>query len=775
MTDRPAAFRAMSWTGRWMPTSFILTTCLVAMPTAFAKDRVDQAGDELVPQQRLGGIKLEEADTNPPDVNQPFVVPANDMCAGALTIPAAGPFPHLTATVDLFDGTLTGDPVPTCSFQGAPCTTAPTCHSRGIWWTFTPTVSSNYRFSTCGVNAPGTTRTDTVLSIYTSGGGCAGPFTEVACNDDADAACGTSALQSIITASLNAGTTYYVLAFSWNSTAPPVGQSSVQIQVQNLVVTPPANDACAGALTLALGGRLGTNAGAANDYSLSGAACFGGVGQAASTAVGRDSVYSFTAPGAGSYSFRAQTYDAANSGNIVLYSSPTCPSPGSISCTAPVRASNRQAGATNFVAAEEIFCQPMAAGEQTFLFVDEAALVAAGGNYLIEATRCGLEVESNNTPGTANALLACPMEGTINASDADFYGLGSPASGTRVFTITDGIQANDADFDMRVTNTTDTLEYDDEDNNPIHGNFGPNIQGRALTGAASFIRVNHFTAGVNSEPYRLYTVLQPPGGDPFGSSSSPELNNAGNNTLGGAESAANYYYNGFLNATNDLDAFKFCAVEGDQVSIGIDADPARNLTPVNPAIFLFNEVGTQLFGFSDAAVTSNNTSGAGNLVATTPFSPGESMVWRARYTGSTTPASTRRRRPTSRPPATTWSPSASTARAGSTFTATLDTEITAEFPTVNGGDIFEYTISLSNRGAKTALEAEFVDVLPAGVTFVSLEGTGTDSAVCTQLPAPGSGEPCAAGWTACVRAATSTSSSRSRPRSARGTPRSTTP
>jgi uncharacterized repeat protein (TIGR01451 family) len=517
-----------------------------------------------------------------------------------------------------------------------------------------------------------------------------------------------------------------------------VGASSVQIQVQSLTVAPPANDACAGALTLPLGGMLGTNAGAANDYSLSGAACFGGVGQAASTAVGRDSVYSFTAPGAGSYSFRAQTYDPLNSGNIVLYSSPTCPSPGTISCTAPVRASNRQAGATNFVAAEEIFCQPMAAGEQTFLFVDETAAGAGGGNYLIEATRCGLEVESNNTPGTANALLACPMEGTITASEADFYSLGSPASGTRVFTITDGIQANDADFDLRVTNTADTLEYDDEDNNPIHGTFGPNIQGRALTGAASFIRVNHFTAGVSSEPYRLYTVLQPPGVDPFGSSSSPELNNAGNNTLGGAESAANYYYNGFLNATNDLDAFKFCAVEGDQVSIGIDADPARNLTPVNPAIFLFNEIGNQLFGFSDPAVTSNNTSGAGSLAATTPFSPGESIVWRARYTGVYY-AGINPQAATSIPAASDYLVSIGlNCESASTFTATLDTDLTAEFPTVNGGDTFAYTISLSNSGAKTALEAEFVDVLPAAVTFLSLEGTGTDSAVCTQVPAPGS-------------------------------------
>ena len=114
-----------------------------------------------------------------------------------------------------------------------------------------------------------------------------------------------------------------------------------------------------------------------------------------------------------------------------------------------MRASNRQAQTLNFLAAEEILCQPMAAGEQVFLFVDETSPVLVGGDHLLEVTRCSAEVEPNSTPATATAIDACPMEGSTTAADVDFYGLGTPASGTRVFAIADTIQANDGDFDMR--------------------------------------------------------------------------------------------------------------------------------------------------------------------------------------------------------------------------------------------------------------------------------------------------------------------------------------
>ena len=53
----------------------------------------------------------------------------------------------------------------------------------------------------------------------------------------------------------------------------PAGASSVQLQVQQLLVNPPANDTCSGAVTLPLGAKVGTNAGAANESTT--AAVFG--------------------------------------------------------------------------------------------------------------------------------------------------------------------------------------------------------------------------------------------------------------------------------------------------------------------------------------------------------------------------------------------------------------------------------------------------------------------------------------------------------------------
>ncbi len=88
-----------------------------------------------------------------------------------------------------------------------------------------------------------------------------------------------------------------------------------------------ANDECSGAIPLTLnipeaGGTTGvTN----NDYQLSGSACFTGTGNTATTASGRDVVYSFTAPAAGQYSFRAWQYVSTGTSNAVVYLADTCP------------------------------------------------------------------------------------------------------------------------------------------------------------------------------------------------------------------------------------------------------------------------------------------------------------------------------------------------------------------------------------------------------------------------------------------------------------------
>src|SRR5207244_3820930 len=136
----------------------------------------------------------------------PGGVPANDLCAGAVVIPPAGPFPFLTSPVDITNATITGDPpIPSCQ----------TNVSRSIWYSFTPAVTGSYTISTCQTDAPASTLPDDVITIYTSAAGCAGPFTQLAgtagCDDDT---CTTLALQAIISGTtLNAGTQYYIVAY----------------------------------------------------------------------------------------------------------------------------------------------------------------------------------------------------------------------------------------------------------------------------------------------------------------------------------------------------------------------------------------------------------------------------------------------------------------------------------------------------------------------------------------------------------------------------------
>ncbi|MBI3450200.1 MAG: hypothetical protein HY049_14950, partial [Acidobacteria bacterium] len=352
--------------------------------------------------------------------------PANDQCSGAEAIPSAGPFPYLTSvTSNITDATTLGDPP------------APSCQSsvtRSIWYSFTPTVSGDYSISSCADAPTGTTVDDTVVAVYTSSGGCGGPFTQVpgSCDDDS---CATEALQASSSANLVAGTTYYVVVFKVGGTDPTAGNTAVQLRLNSQ--PPPANDTCLAATSLALDTPVtGTNAHAFDDYELSGASCFTGIGQVSSAAVGRDAAYAFTAPFDGSYSFRVTNYGATS--NLVHYLSSTCPSgvaPNVV--TSCLGAGNR----TSTGSAEEVICVPLAAGQTVYPIVDEGSLTA-GSSYKIEANRCNRETEPNGTPATASALT-CGLEGTISpAGDADFFSLGTPVSGSRVFALADGVAAN---------------------------------------------------------------------------------------------------------------------------------------------------------------------------------------------------------------------------------------------------------------------------------------------------------------------------------------------
>jgi hypothetical protein len=578
----------------------------------------------------------------------PLAPPANDQCAGAEVIPGAGPFPFLTAvTPDITDATITGDPAtPSCQT----CTTGQV--SRSIWYRFTPTTTATYAVSSCASDGTATTVDDTVMAIYTSStNACGGTFTQVplACDDDG---CVSEALQSTINSvQLTAGTAYFIVVWQCDTVAPPAGNTAVQLKVSQTL--PPGNNTCAAATALTINTPVnGTTIAASNDYQLSGTSCFTGIGQTSSNSVGRDVVYSFTAPSANTFSFKVTNY--STSGNLVMYATTSCPAatpgvPVNITCdnvAGPAFvATNRASGSSS----EELMCLSLTAGQQIFIFVDDTTPVATfpGTSFTIEANACIRETEPNNTPATANnfGAAAFGIEGSITpAGDADFYSLGTPASGSRVFALVDSVASNTTDLDMRVTTTTDTLEYDDLNADALFGTLGPTIGGTPVpAGAGSvFLRVDHNSSGSIAEPYRLYYAIQPPGANALPScasvTTSATSESEPNNTSGQANSAANNYFSGSLAGpapSTDLDVFSFSASAGQLVFLSLDGDPCRDNTPINGKLELLDTNGsTVLIAVNDGGSTSSTASGAGSLTATTPTSPAESLVFRVSVTGT---------------------------------------------------------------------------------------------------------------------------------------------
>ncbi len=557
------------------------------------------------PPPGSGAVQLQVSQNAPPGP-----APANDRCGEAEVIPSAGPFPYLTTvTPDISGASTVGDPpLPSCQSNV----------SRSIWYSFTPATGGRYTFSVC-VDAPsGSTVDDTVTAIYAGSGACSG-LSQVAgaCDDDS---CLNEASQSVIRGvTLPAGTTYFVVVWQYGSTPPAAGSTAIQMRVSEEVA--PDNDVCSVAPALFLDRPVsGTTVNAANDVQLpSGSTCFAGLGQTPSIASGGDVAYAFTAPVDGRYSFRATGYEATR--NLVLYVASDCPAgPAPSAVAGCLGAANRNAGYPG----EEVACVALPAGQRVYAYVDEAA-ATAGSAFTIEVTECLRETEGNDGPAQAQDP-ACGIEGSIDpAGEADFYRLGIPEAGSRVFALIDGAAANSTDFDLRVTTDAGTLEYDDLNNDTPFGSAAPNVAGTPLYGTASYLRVSHYSAVAQAEPYRLYTVIQ---GPPDTATREVEPND----TLAGATTGSNLYFAGNLANAGDVDLFAFQADAGDLATLGLDLDPTRDGTPFNGALALLDAAGTPLVVVNDGGSTSSTSPGSG-LTATSPFSPGEAVAYRIRAAG----------------------------------------------------------------------------------------------------------------------------------------------
>ena len=530
-----------------------------------------------------------------------------------MNIPAAGPFPYLTPVVDITSATTNGDPVLDPSLF--PIGTV----SRSVWLKFIPQTAGTYSITTCSDEGTSTTVPDTVMGIYTSASPCMGPYTLQGVLGDED--CGPGGHQAAVTRDLAAGTTYYIVVWKYCDSGS-CGSNSLQLKISPSATV--ANDTCATAKAVWLNIPMaGTSVNAKDDYRLSAPSCFTGIGQTASSAPGRDVVFRFTAPTSDNYSVRARSYNVAQQ-NLVLYATSSCPSTGGVfTATECIAAANRNGVSS----AEELFCVPMTNGQTVYIFVDDHTANNAGSTFTLEVTRCVREVEPSDSPTNASVAY-CEVEGSIGPpADVDFYGLGSFPENWRVFAAIDGVSAGITDFDLRITTTTDTLEFDDADNAISFGETSPNIAGTPLRSGPAYVVVTYNRAAA-SEPYRLYTVVQPPL-----SLAAPETEP--NNTPGQASLDARNYFYGALTGpapSTDADVFAFSASVGDLIFLSLDGDPLRNNTPINAALELLDAAGNLLIAVNDGNALSSTNQFTNTLTAITPHSPGETILYRC-WTG----------------------------------------------------------------------------------------------------------------------------------------------
>jgi len=550
------------------------------------------------------------------------VPPVNDICTGAELIPPSGPFPYYTAATDVSEATSLGDPVASCSFGNS--------FSHSVWYIFTPDTTAFYTLSSCAEAPTATTIPDTLMAIFTSTGGCHEATNELPTSAStlgcADDSCGPGFTQAAIRSELMAGTTYYVVVWQNDLVPPPAGNAVVQLRISK--TSPPSNDQASQATELSLNlPILGTTVLAQNDYELAAAdPCFSGTGQKASTAAGRDVVYSFTAPVACNYSIKVDHYNNMANYDLVVYAADSFPAgPPPATVTNCLAAANRNAATE----AEEILCYPLEANQKIFIFVDEDTFSPGGSAFTIEVTQCTRENEPNNS-WTNATVLAFGIEGSIQPADVDYYSVGSPPEGSRLFAMLDGSAANATLFEMRVMSVsataTNTLEYDTGNNDALFGESSPNLAGTPLTGTPTFLRINSPQAPV--EPYRLYAVVQPPM-----AAATAEVEP--NDTPAQANMAGNNYFRGSLAGpapSIDVDVYSFSVAANDLVFLSLDGDPQRTNAPINAKLELLDSSGNVVVTVDDAAGTSSTNTHSG--LANVPFSPGEALIFRSVASGT---------------------------------------------------------------------------------------------------------------------------------------------
>lgn len=331
-------------------------------------------------------------------------------CATATTISPAASCSYTSGTT--VGATYQSNPAnggtPSCASPGAP----------DVWYSFTTTIAGNYTIDT----QTGTI-TDGGMSLYS---GACGFLTEIVCDDDSS----PNGLMPMITASLAAGTTYYIRFWQYNS-----GTGTFGICITR-PPTPPANDNCGGAINVPVSSSgctpvSGTIAGATASPQAN--AC-GGTSD-------DDVWYSFTATTAGANlsltNITGSTTDLYHS----VYSG-TCGSIGApIICSDP-----NSSSITGLIPGNTYYVR-------VYSWTSTGGQTSSFDICIQEAGPCG--TPSNQDYCSAPALLT-PGAGNFNANTSGTYSADTPGNLNSVFC---GSIENNSWYQFTASSTTEVFNF----------------------------------------------------------------------------------------------------------------------------------------------------------------------------------------------------------------------------------------------------------------------------------------------------------------------------
>ena len=234
-------------------------------------------------------------------IGQGAVGPPNDECVGAIPVPVQAP--------GVCTGQISADNTSATDSPGLPVPTCANYRGRDLWFSVVVPASGGLTVQTV-VPAAGNDVGDTGMNMYS---GTCGNLTSIGCDDDA-----AGNFKSLLSfTGRTPGEVLYVRVWSYNNA------TSGNIALCATVLTPPANDDCAGAISLPVTTSCavpvtGTVSGATQ--SLPAAAC-------GNAAIANDVWYSFVANGT------SQTVAFSGSfGAVIDVRSGTCAASTSVFC-----------------------------------------------------------------------------------------------------------------------------------------------------------------------------------------------------------------------------------------------------------------------------------------------------------------------------------------------------------------------------------------------------------------------------------------------------------